>query len=159
MIKLAVFDLDGTLLDSAKHVSVRNRAALRQAMDRGIRIVIASGRPKSALPQEVLEIEGISYAITSNGSSIFHLPDMKRICRACTNPTAGCVHGLRKSTLEIIAQQKCIRSLLCSAARLDMQLLTELRNTTRQYSKICLRWSISLTDVQQERYMKKRLRI
>ena len=78
-IRLIALDLDGTLLDSAKHVSVRNRAALRQAMDRGIRIVIASGRPKSALPQEELEIEGISYAITSNGSSIFHLPDMKRI--------------------------------------------------------------------------------
>lgn len=85
-------------------------------------------------------------------------PVMKRICKGCTNPIVECVQGLRKSTSETIAQQKCIKSLLCSATRLDMQSLMELKNTIRQSSKKCRQWSTSPTDAQRERYMKKRLR-
>jgi len=78
-IRLIALDLDGTLLDSSKHVSPANREALSAAIRSGIHVVIASGRPGSALPGEVCGMDGISYAITSNGSSIFHMPDMKRI--------------------------------------------------------------------------------
>lgn len=78
-IKMIALDLDGTLLDSKKHISPASRQALCRAMAAGIHIVIASGRPRSALPEEVLGIPGLQYAITSNGSSIFRIRDMERV--------------------------------------------------------------------------------
>ena len=42
-------------------------------------VVIASGRALSAIPEDVLNIRGLEYIITSNGSSIFELPDSRRI--------------------------------------------------------------------------------
>jgi Cof subfamily protein (haloacid dehalogenase superfamily) len=44
MIRLIALDLDDTLLTTDKHVSPGNRAALQACMDRGIRVVTASGR-------------------------------------------------------------------------------------------------------------------
>ncbi len=44
-VKLLALDLDGTLTNSDKVVTPRTRAALQQAAQRGVRIVLASGRP------------------------------------------------------------------------------------------------------------------
>jgi Cof subfamily protein (haloacid dehalogenase superfamily) len=41
---LIALDLDGTLLNSREEVSPRNRAAIRAALDAGIRIVLVTGR-------------------------------------------------------------------------------------------------------------------
>jgi len=41
---LIALDLDGTLLDAQERVSPRNRQAIRAALDRGIRIVLVTGR-------------------------------------------------------------------------------------------------------------------
>ncbi len=43
-VKLIALDLDGTLLDSGKNVPKENRDALRAASERGVIIVLASGR-------------------------------------------------------------------------------------------------------------------
>lgn len=44
MYKLIAIDLDGTLLNSHKHVSQENRKSIRLAMDKGVKVVICSGR-------------------------------------------------------------------------------------------------------------------
>ena len=44
MKKLVIFDLDGTLLNSAKQVSERNRRALMAAEAQGVMVTLASGR-------------------------------------------------------------------------------------------------------------------
>jgi Cof subfamily protein (haloacid dehalogenase superfamily) len=58
-IKAIVLDLDGTLLDSRKHVSERNRIAVEACMERGVRVIVATARPpravKQALPEQWLE--------------------------------------------------------------------------------------------------------
>ncbi len=41
---LVALDLDGTLLDDREQVSPRNRAAIRAALDGGVRIVLVTGR-------------------------------------------------------------------------------------------------------------------
>lgn len=79
--KLIALDLDGTLLNSRKEISPANRLALKGALSAGIHVVIASGRPFQALPEEIRSFEGIEYAITSNGSSIFQMRDGERIFR------------------------------------------------------------------------------
>ena len=50
-IKLFVTDLDGTLLDKEHHISEENKRAIREAVERGVVVTIATGRMYvSALP-------------------------------------------------------------------------------------------------------------
>ena len=43
--KLIVLDLDGTLTNSKKEITPRNRETLIRMQEQGIRLVLASGRP------------------------------------------------------------------------------------------------------------------
>lgn len=73
-IKLIALDMDGTTLqgDHAS-ISLRTRRAIRAAIAKGILIVPATGRLNSLLPESVMTIEGIRYAITSNGAVTYDL--------------------------------------------------------------------------------------
>lgn len=73
-IKLIALDLDGTTLNARSRLSPGNRAALEYAISKGVHVVIASGRPFSSLPEDVLAVPGIEYAITSNGAAVWHIP-------------------------------------------------------------------------------------
>lgn len=70
-IKLITIDMDGTLLNSQGKVSEGNQKALRRALDAGIYIVPATGRVLGTLPQEVKNLDGVSYFITSNGAAVY----------------------------------------------------------------------------------------
>lgn len=72
-IQLIALDLDGTTMNSANRLSEYNRKALEEAIASGVNVVVASGRAFDSLPQEVLEIPGIRYAISSNGAHITDL--------------------------------------------------------------------------------------
>lgn len=50
-IKAILLDIDGTLTNSRKEITPETLHALRNAQDRGIRLVIASGRPAKGLTQ------------------------------------------------------------------------------------------------------------
>lgn len=69
-VKLIAIDLDGTLLDSRKQVSQRNLDVLERARQQGVLIVPVTGRPAQGLPQAVLDLPGLRYAVTSNGATI-----------------------------------------------------------------------------------------
>ncbi|MBQ9853151.1 MAG: HAD family phosphatase [Ruminiclostridium sp.] len=69
-IKLIALDLDATLLDSRKKVSQRNLEALERARQMGILMVPVTGRPAQGLPQAVLDLPGLRYAVTSNGATV-----------------------------------------------------------------------------------------
>lgn len=43
-IDLIALDLDGTLLDPSEHISERNRTAIRQSLENGVRVVLVTGR-------------------------------------------------------------------------------------------------------------------
>ncbi|MGH2406771.1 MAG: Cof-type HAD-IIB family hydrolase [Candidatus Limnocylindrales bacterium] len=59
-IRLLALDLDGTILAEGRQVSVRTHAAVARAMERGVRVVLATGRMyRSALPHvEALDLDG-----------------------------------------------------------------------------------------------------
>lgn len=80
-IKLIAMDVDGTILGKNKRLSEGTKKAFKKAADRGIHLVIASGRAVEAVPEELLNLDGIEYAVTSNGSSVFCLTDGCRIYR------------------------------------------------------------------------------
>ena len=79
-IKCIALDLDRTTLNEHARLSEGNRAALEYAISKGVHIVIASGRGFDSLPEDVLSVPGIEYAITSNGASVYHIPSGKRLC-------------------------------------------------------------------------------
>lgn len=93
-VKCVALDLDGTLLSDEKKVSEENREALMRAAEKGVHIVIASGRAYTSLPKEVLQIPGIEYAITSNGAKIYHV--LTRECVRDTRMTAASVEKIRR---------------------------------------------------------------
>lgn len=67
MVKLAVFDIDRTLIDpEIGEIAPETVAALKQLQAKGIRTAIASGRLFSFLQPEILDI-GFDYYIMSNG--------------------------------------------------------------------------------------------
>ena len=69
--KIIALDLDGTLLDSAKNLSARNRAALEKAAAHGAQIVPTTGRFFGMMPQCVRDLPFVRYAITINGAQAY----------------------------------------------------------------------------------------
>lgn len=74
-IKLIALDLDGTLLDSKKNLSARNKEIIVECLKRGIHVVPNTGRTVIGIPGEILSIPGIRYAITTNGAVIIDLQE------------------------------------------------------------------------------------
>lgn len=87
-IKLVALDLDGTTINNDRVISERNRQALQKAAEQGVNIVVATGRPFSALPKDVFEIDAIRYVLTSNGASITDLKENKTFYENCLSPVA-----------------------------------------------------------------------
>lgn len=69
-IKLIAFDLDNTTLNRESNLSQGNKEAIERAIAAGIEPVIATGRAITGIPASFFDIEGIHYAITSNGARI-----------------------------------------------------------------------------------------
>lgn len=98
-VKCIALDLDRTTLDAKGILSKKNKEALEYAIAKGVHIVIASGRSFHTLPEDVVAVEGIEYAITSNGTAVYHVP------------TGKCLHQYRidgekvKEILEISKQE------------------------------------------------------
>ena len=72
-IKLVALDLDGTLFDNSSRISKRNLTAIRSITDKGIHVVISTGRPCEGIPFDQIKGTGINYAITANGSGIYEI--------------------------------------------------------------------------------------
>ena len=69
-VRLMAFDLDGTLLGSDKHVPEKNRRALRKAAEKGIRLMLCSGRAFEVQLEYADEI-GVDFLFSSaNGARI-----------------------------------------------------------------------------------------
>ena len=73
--KLLVLDLDGTLTNSKKEISARTKEVLIKAQERGVTIVLASGRPTYGIVPlaEELELEKYGgYILSFNGGTIIN---------------------------------------------------------------------------------------
>lgn len=70
-------DLDGTTLLEDGTLSKRTKDAIEKAVEKGICVVPASGRALASMPKELLDIPGIRYVITSNGTAVVDLLDGK----------------------------------------------------------------------------------
>lgn len=72
-IRMIGLDLDGTVFNNDKEITAVTRKVLGEAIRQGVVVLPATGRPRSGLPQAFLEIPGVRYAVTANGSRIVDL--------------------------------------------------------------------------------------
>lgn len=73
MYKLIALDMDGTLLTTDKKVSERTEAAIKAAEAKGVKIVLASGRPLIGINRYLEELElikGEDYVLSFNGGLV-----------------------------------------------------------------------------------------
>ena len=77
MFKLMAIDLDGTLLNSFGEVSENTRKALQAAKERGVEVVLASGRPISSTESLAVELGVDNYLISGNGAAVYDIKEQK----------------------------------------------------------------------------------
>lgn len=73
MYKLAVIDLDGTMLNQYGVVTQNTKEAIQKAQEAGIEVVIASGRPIDSIKTIAKEIKSEKYFISGNGAIIYDI--------------------------------------------------------------------------------------
>ena len=78
-IKMIGLDLDGTLLNTQKELTDYTKSVLEKAIEKGVTVLAATGRPATGIPQELLDLPGIRYAVTANGARILDLEQNKVI--------------------------------------------------------------------------------
>jgi len=67
-IRLLGLDLDGTLLNNKKQLTMIDEESIKKAMDKGVIVVPVTGRPQKGIPDYIEKLFHNSYIITSNGA-------------------------------------------------------------------------------------------
>lgn len=83
MIRLVALDIDGTLFKTDGTISKESIRAVREAQEKGVEIVVASGRNYDGLPWEQLKEIPVRYVVTSNGSAVYSIKDQCCIKEEC----------------------------------------------------------------------------
>ena len=94
-IKMIGLDLDGTLLNEQKQLTEYTKNVLARAIEKGIVVLVATGRPVTGVPRELLDFPGMRYVLTSNGGRILDMQEQKILY---ANPVP---YGLAAEILEI----------------------------------------------------------
>jgi Cof subfamily protein (haloacid dehalogenase superfamily) len=84
LYKLVVIDLDGTLLNDEDRVTVRTKAAIAAVLDKGIKVVFASGRSQKGIVKVIDELgidTLVDYAICFNGANVLNMRTQESISK------------------------------------------------------------------------------
>ena len=71
MYKLVAVDLDGTLLNSYGEVTEYTKEVIKKVQQKGLKFIIASGRPMDSIKSISKDIEADKYFIAGNGAIIY----------------------------------------------------------------------------------------
>ena len=77
MYKIVAIDLDGTLLNSFGEITPNTKEVLKKAIEKGVLVVLASGRPVSAIENIANEIGAEEYLISGNGALVYDIKEKK----------------------------------------------------------------------------------
>lgn len=81
-IKAIVLDIDGTLLTDDRQISDATITSLRQQQEKGVKVILASGRPTSGMMPfiKALEIDRFGgYLVSYNGASVYACREQEEI--------------------------------------------------------------------------------
>ena len=73
MYKMVAIDLDGTLLNSYGIVTNNSKEILKKVIEKGVDIILASGRPIDSINTISREIGANKYFIAGNGAIIYDM--------------------------------------------------------------------------------------
>ncbi len=73
MYKLVAIDLDGTLLNSYGEVTDKTKEAIKKAVEKGVEVVLASGRPISSVEDLANDLSANHYLISGNGAIVYDM--------------------------------------------------------------------------------------
>lgn len=73
MYKLVAIDLDGTMLNSYGMVTENTKQVIKNIINKGTEVIIASGRPIDSIKTIAKEIESENYFIAGNGALIYDI--------------------------------------------------------------------------------------
>lgn len=79
MYKLVTVDLDGTLLNSYGEVTENTKEKIKKIQEKGVEMMIASGRPIDSIKTIAEEINSKKYFIAGNGAIIYDIQKEKII--------------------------------------------------------------------------------
>ena len=79
MYKLIAIDLDGTLLNSYGEITIKNKEAIKYALDKGVEVVLASGRDPKTMEKIGFELGIDKYLIAGNGANVFDIKGQENI--------------------------------------------------------------------------------
>ena len=79
MYKLIAIDLDGTMLNSYGKVTENTKQAIKEKIESGVEVIIASGRPMDSIKSIAEEIGSNNYFIAGNGALIYDIKEDKPI--------------------------------------------------------------------------------
>ena len=75
MYKIVAVDLDGTLLNSFGEVSLATKETLNKVKERGVEVVLASGRTIDSVENLSLELNTSRYIISGNGAILYDVQE------------------------------------------------------------------------------------
>mgnify|MGYP005802546529 FL=1 len=73
MYKLVAIDLDGTMLNHYGEISERTKETVRRCIEKGVEIVLASGRPIDSIKTIAEELGIKGYFIAGNGALVYDI--------------------------------------------------------------------------------------
>jgi len=73
MYKLVAIDLDWTLLNSYGEISNETREAIKKSVEKGVEIILASGRPISSVEDLANELQANHYIVSGNGATVYDM--------------------------------------------------------------------------------------
>ena len=117
MYKLIAIDLDGTLLNSYGEVSQKNKHALKYAIEKGVEVVLASGRDPQTMKKISLDLGIKNFLIAGNGAIIYDIKSEKNIYESFIK---------KDKALEII--KKCKENSIFFNIYTDIGIITESLN-------------------------------
>ena len=101
-IRMIGLDLDGTLFNSRKQLTPHTGEVLRKALQKGIVIVPATGRPRIGLPPELTGMDGIRYAVVTNGAAVYDLRSGRCLYQRCMDKQAAAALLEQTRALELV---------------------------------------------------------
>lgn len=84
MYKLIALDMDGTLLNEEKIVTERTKKAIKAARDKGVTVVLATGRPIDGVTRYLEELDMYTdndYVLSYNGGLVLKTKNKEVVCK------------------------------------------------------------------------------
>ena len=108
--KMIVLDLDGTLTNNKKEITPRTKEALMKAQAKGVKIVLASGRPTYGIMPLAEELElkkNCGFILAFNGGKIIDCSDCRTIFEQKLDETLVPLlyHAAKKAGMQILTYQ------------------------------------------------------